>query len=275
MPIRPRPLACSLLLGAGLLAVFPSPAADRVREQDIVDQVTATVRVGDPVWLDAAGGRFLALFTPAGRPRVRGGVILLHDRGGNPNRLDVIRPLRIGLAARRWDTLALQMPVAAWDAPDQAWSELVPEAAPRIRSGIDFLRARGVDGLVLIGQGLGARMAAAFMATEPTPEIGALVLIGLPAAQADAVAERLRSVPVPVLEITGGPEGPVPGAAESARQGRRFPWRRVVLEGVAPRFQGDDARLLALISGWLARYGSGRKADGGEAVAAVGATTGD
>jgi pimeloyl-ACP methyl ester carboxylesterase len=253
------------LLFVGLLWLLAgwSLASDRVREQRIANEIEDAIVVGDPMWLKAGDTEFLAIHTPAEKGPVRGGVIILHGRGAHPNWVDVVQPLRSILPAHRWETLSLQMPVTAVDAPGGAWAGLIPEATPRIMAGIEFFRQRGINNLILIGHSLGARMAVEFEAAAAPPEIEALVAVGLPADRKErdgGTLGGLRRIRVPVLDIYGSRDIPrVRDTARlraiAARAGGNSAYTQVEIAGADHFFLGLDAMLVARVQGWIARFG--------------------
>ena len=193
-----------LVLLCALCYLSPLTAADLLREQQIATRLEAVLQVGEALRLGGEG--FLGVHTPASKLPTRGGVILLHDRGMHPDWPQVVRPLRSGLPAHGWETLALQMPLAPPGAPDWADQLLIQEAGPRIAAGLGLLRQRGVDSIVLIGHGLGARMAIAYLQSDDIDDIRALVTIGLtlqPAESDDPLLAALRESAIPMLDIYG------------------------------------------------------------------------
>ena len=250
----------SLVLLCVLCYLSPVTAADLLREQQIATRLEAALKAGEPLRLGGEG--FLGIHTPASKSPTRGGVILLHERGMHPDWPQVIRPLRSGLPAHGWETLALQMPLAPPGAPDWADQLLIQEAGPRIAAGLGLLRQRGVDSIVLIGHGLGARMAIAYLQGKDADDIRALVTIGLTLPSVgsdDPLFAALRESAIPVLDIYGGRD------SDRALQSARFRstaiggaasdrYRQDRVTGADHFFTGLDGTLLVRVRSWLARF---------------------
>ncbi len=182
--MKNRRLAGLLLLSLSLWCVAPGAYAasvsDRARERNWADQIVDFVVVGEPVWLEASGVKFLALYTlpeneAAGPSK---GLILMHGRGVHPA-WGFIDSLRMDLANMGWHTLSLQMPVLARDAPGAGYGKTFPEAFARVEAGIRYLRQREVATVFLLGHSLGATMAIAYLADHPQATVDGMVAIGV------------------------------------------------------------------------------------------------
>jgi len=235
-------------------------ASDLLREQRIVDEIIDGIVVGEPVWLQAGELKFLAIHAEAERADVRGGAIILHGRDANPTWVDVVQPLRSGLPAAGWETLSLQMPVAAADAPGSVSVSLIPEAFPRIAAAVDYFRQRGIVNLVLIGHSLGARMAVEYVAAEKPPEVQALVAVGLSAGRDRnrGTLAALQNIRRPLLDIYGSRDitGVLSSASLRAAASRRAGnggYRQVEVAGADHFFRGLDDTLVSRVRAWMAR----------------------
>lgn len=197
-----------ILLLAGSLSsqAAAQTTSDLNREKSWADQVVDTVVVGDPVWLSARRIKFLALYaSPAAKSESRG-VILIHGRGVHPA-WGFIDNLRADITEAGFHTLSLQMPILEANAPFGVYGKTFPEAFERIDSGIQYLKQRGVNQVVLVGHSSGAMTAVAYMAKQPQSPITGIVAIGLStfASGPDTMQPvvMLKSVRVPVLDIFG------------------------------------------------------------------------
>lgn len=244
-----------------LLPVWPLAAADLAREARIAAEIEEAILDGEVLRLKAGTVEFLAVYRPAAAQR-RGAAILLHGRGAHPEWSEVIRPLAIGLPEHGWDTLAIQLPVAAADAPPRDWEALLPEAGPRISAALDWLGQQGRDNPVLVGHSLGARMAVAYLAAaSPQPPVRALVAIGLPAAGSDSpTMAELRQLRLPVLDIYGERDLPLvrEGAADreqAARAAGNPAYTQVSVPGADHFFAALDDALVSRVRAWLSRLG--------------------
>jgi len=171
------------LIGLIFFALVGScPAAtrsDQAKEKRWEEQIVPSLMVGEAVNLRANGTEFLGLYAPnTGEPSY-GGVILIHGTGAHPAWPQIIEPLRIALPEHGWSTLSLQMPILANDAKQQAYLPLMPEAPLRIQAGVDFLKGKGVNNIVLIAHSMGATMANMYLADKPDPAVHGYIAIGM------------------------------------------------------------------------------------------------
>ena len=101
----------------GEVAPAPKPreAFDaRLLEQRDAELLAASATPEDEaVWLEADGGKFLALFQPAAAAEAKGAVLILHDSGETPLWPEAVESIRRGLAAQGWHTLAVALPAPA------------------------------------------------------------------------------------------------------------------------------------------------------------------
>jgi pimeloyl-ACP methyl ester carboxylesterase len=249
------------LLGLLTLISTFAFAGNLAREQRISEQLDNPALIGQALWLDAGPVRFLAILEASRGVQRNGGVILLHDAGENADWQQVIAPLRHHLAAKGWDTLSLQMPLAEVPLEPAAMKALLVEAQPRIQAAIGSLGGRGIDNLVLIGHGLGARMALNYLAGKPSPSVHAFVAIGLPMAGEktdDPVIAAIGKLALPTLDLYGSRDLPAVVDSASARRGAAQRaqikgYRQDRIEGADHDFEGLQARLQRHVEAWLHR----------------------
>lgn len=244
-----------------LLVLFTGSlsASDLNREQRIALEIEDALLVGYPLRLNSGELTFFAIHNESASERFIGGAIILHGRGANPNWVDVVYPLRTELPESGWETLSIQMPVAAPDAPDERYQELIPEAFPRISAAVEFLRQRQVENIVLVGHSLGARMALEYLASEPSPDVRALVAVGLSADREKPDAGTLlalQKVKLPILDIYGSRDiepvlSTVAERAAKARRAGNRDYRQLEVPGADHFFNGLDNELVQRIRAWL------------------------
>lgn len=187
-----------------LAAASPALASDQAREQAFADEIVDFLVVGDPVWLEADGHRFLGLYTEADEPG--DALLLMHGRGVHPNWPQVIFPLRDGLPAAGWTTLSIQMPIAGREAPMSDYLDLLPEVPGRIDAALDWLREQGHERIVLIGHSLGAAMGAYYLAGSADADVAGFVTIGLSPFDEPQlrIMDELGRIEAPLLDVYGG-----------------------------------------------------------------------
>lgn len=249
------------LLFALLLMAGPLRGADLAREGRIAADIRAALQPGQPVTLKAGGNDFFAIATQETSSYSRGAVVLLHGRGAHPDWPEVIHPLRSRLPDHGWKTLSIQLPIAASDASDWVYPELIPEALPRITAAVERLQQQGVNDIVLIGHSLGARMGLEFLARGVPDGVQAFVAIGLAADTGvpdGGVLDALKKLDLPLLDLYGSRDtdavlqsAPARGRVARLAGNRAYRQRRV--EGADHFFTGLDDTLVAEVRAWLGR----------------------
>lgn len=220
-------LATSLLAGA----VRAQPLSDLAREKRWADQVLPSLVVGDALWLESGGVKFLALYAAPEKPR--GAVLLLHGAGLHPDH-GITGELRVALVERGWATFSVQMPVHGAEVDDgAAYRKLFPEAGGRIEAALAMLRAKGFARPVVVSHAMGTGMFHGWWRTQRDPAIRAWVAMSM-----YGVFEGVKGAPFPVFDLYGrndyrGVRGPaddrreildgLPGSRQlAAPEGGRF-----------------------------------------------------
>lgn len=202
-----------LALIAGTLC-WPALAADYLREQEIAEQLSQHVEMGEAVELNADNRTFLALYMQTTELNNLGSVILLHDQGGSPDQRPIPGRLRLTIAAHQWATLAIQLPILDLDANADDYYAVFPEAKLRIKAAMAYLTQGQVQNIVLVGYGLGALMGLYAIKDDPAA-VKAMVLINLKTPSAPAALATIdplaviESLKVPVLDIYAGNDATV------------------------------------------------------------------
>ncbi len=214
---------------------------------------------GRIVRLQAEGSEFIAIHRPRQQGEPRGGVILLHDQAGNANSLEVIRPLRLGLADAGWDTLSLQLPAGYRNAGGANWRDQQANINARLQAGLTWLTENNIETQAVIAQGDTGVILLLFAATGAPPELQAVVLVST-ALEDDIATETLAPVAeltLPLLDIYA--ERDIAGVTESAAKRRQLlansksqGYRQITVAGATPGYFGSDGGLLASIRAWLA-----------------------
>ena len=247
-----------------LLLLLLSPlagAADLAREARIAAEISDAILDGVTTRLRAGEVEFLAIHTEPRGAETRGGVILLHGRGAHPDWNDVIHPLRVGLPDAGWHTVSIQLPVAAAGAANEAYAELIPEAAPRIAAALAFYQERKIQPVAIVAHSLGARMAASYLAGAGDSPVAAFVAIGLSADPKEPEAGTLGSlagIHTPTLDLYGsrdldGVLGSVVPRAQAARRAGNPVYEQLEVPGADHFFRGLDDELVSRVAGWLYR----------------------
>jgi len=260
-----RLTALMLLCFAG---IFTNPAiasskSDLAKEQRWADQIVPDIIVGEDVMLKAGDVKFLALFTRATAAKPRGAVILIHGMGAHPAWPDVIEPLRTNLPDKGWHTLSLQMPVLQNEATDEDYSPLFPEVPGRIQAGVDFLKAQGINNIIISGHSTGAVMASYYLATHPDPAVKIFaILSGGPGVPGDARMDSLENFrkirDVMIIDVHGENDTQRVLKATMKRQydavdtpGKFY--QTMIIRGAGHFYRDKQARLTNALAGWLDR----------------------
>jgi len=247
-----------------LLTVFcqPALASDLSKEKRWADQVVDGIIVGDAVWLETGGNKFLGIYTENDTDEAKGAVILLHGSGVHPNWADVIQPLRSELPSYGWATLSIQMPILANDAKHDEYAPLIKEVPARLDTAINFLNNKKFKNIIIVAHSLGATMANSYLAARPNIA-RAYVAIGMDA-NADGLEELdnsryLNKINLPLLDIYGSQD--LDGVLSSTKQRRQAArkagnenYTQVSVTGANHFFNGLDAELIRRVKSWLSNH---------------------
>lgn len=171
--------------------------ADYERERRWADEVVPQLVVGEAVWIEAAGRRFLALHAP-GADASRPAIVLVHGVGVHPDH-GVIGELRTRLSDAGFATLSIQMPVLAKEVSDgNEYAKTFDEATARIAAAARWLQDRGARRLVLASHSMGAWMSNVYFERTPSAPFVAWVCMGITGRIGPMGANTL-----PVLDVWG------------------------------------------------------------------------
>ncbi|MDA0224640.1 MAG: DUF3530 family protein [Proteobacteria bacterium] len=177
-------------------AALAQPLSDLAREKRWADQVLPSLVVGDAVWLESGGVKFLSLY--AAPEKSRGAVLLLHSAGLHPNH-GITGELRVVLVDKGWATLSVQLPVHPADVDDGAeYRKLYPEAGARIEAALALLRAKGFARPAVVSHAIGSGMFHGWWRTRRDPAIAAWAAMSF-----YGVFEGVAGAPFPVFDLYG------------------------------------------------------------------------
>ena len=264
MIIFSRQLFIFLLASLSLPAVIQ--ASNLNQESLIAGEIKQTLRQGKAIELTAGNLQFLAVYQETSLPAKKGGVIILHGTGQNPDSPGIIRIFRTGLSRSGWDTLSLQMPLAFLNEDQTDPASLIQEAAPRIGAATRFFSDKDNSNLAIVGFGLGADMAAGYLEKEADSSVFALGMISLNASQ-EATLQRLQNIKIPVLDIYGSRDlAAVISTADDRKravmQKAENPhFRQIEMTGADPFYSGLESSVLGPVRGWLNKHDAGMKTE--------------
>ncbi|MET0068050.1 MAG: alpha/beta fold hydrolase [Candidatus Thiodiazotropha sp.] len=229
-------------------------ASDLAKEKRWAEQIVDALIDGEAVWLNDGKSDFLGLYTEAGDDKGQAAIIL-HGTGVHPDWQQVVKPLRVELPMHGWRTLSIQMPVLPNEADYKEYVPLYPEVNPRINAAIAYLRERGVQRIVLVGHSQGATMGAFYLRSHPDGFAG-FVSIGMSGNFGSEVQDGVRSLgmmQLPVLDLYGSDdlEGVLESVEQRAQAASRLAFTQRRVEGANHFFDGKEADLVGIVSGWL------------------------
>lgn len=223
----------------------------------MASEIRDSILDGEVVTLNDGKQDFMGILTPA--EQARGAVIILHGRGYHPDWEDVAHPLRVGLAAKGWTTLSLQMPVLEKEATYYAYVPLFANADRRIDAGIAFLKQKGINTIVLAAHSCGAHMAMNWVVSKGDGAIAAYIGMGMGATDYNQDMVQtfpLNKMKVPVLDLYGEKEYPqvikTAGERQSLMQKAGNPHsKQMVLPEADHYFKEKGEELTAVVATWL------------------------
>ncbi len=234
-------------------------AADLVLEQSLAREIERSKPEGKVLRLNVEGQDVLALHSSSHLKESNGGVVILHGGGAHADSNAVINPLRTRLPGRGWETLSVQMPVASAGAAQWVHEEMIPQAIPRIRAAMDFFRQNNIDRLVLVGHGLGARMAMEYLGQAGKDELLGVVAISLyvdPERKDGGSLGVLRKVISPILDLYGSRDIEpvlitVRDRATAVKVAGNQRYRQDRMEGADHFFLGLEGELVSRVHSWM------------------------
>lgn len=238
------------LFGCLLLTSYVQ-ASDLAKEQRWREQIVDAILDGEPVDLNDGQNDFLGIYTE-GNEDNKTGIIIMHGIGIHPDYPTVINPLRVGLAEKGWHTLSLQLPVLPNEAESKDYEPLIPQATPRIKAGIGYLKEQSMNKVAIVAHSLGTWMAG-YAIEQGGVEVVTYVAIGMNVPAIDSVP----AIKVPMLDLYGANDLPevVNNAGKrksAASQNKRY--QQVMTKGADHFYNGLEAELVKTVDDWLQKY---------------------
>jgi len=232
-------------------------ATDVEREHRWVDQTVDMIFDGKPVFLEAVGHRFLSIYMES-KTATSKGMIVLHGTGLHPDWEQVVRPVRVGMTERGWNTLSIQLPLLEKTAAYEDYVPLYPEVPSRMQAATNYLVDQGVETIVVVAHSQGATMASYYLA-RTEHEVQAFVAIGMSSQYKQAEinsAESLKLIKIPVLDIFGSRDFPtVLETAEARLQASKHnsAYEQLIVDDAYHFFDNTnhERQLLKIMTQWL------------------------
>ena len=260
LPRRRVALLCAAAIAGPAIFALSATAQDLERERRLEAEIVDYILDGEPVHLDADGHSFLGIHAEADGDGPRRGGIVLHGRGFHPDWAEVAAPLRIELPEHGWETLSLQMPVLEKAARYYDYVPVFPAAFPRIRAGIEYLRAREVRTIVLAAHSCSVHMAMAYVRRHGDAELDGFIGIGMGATDRGQPMRKpfpLAAMSVPILDLFGDEDYPAvlreaPGRLAAMRSAGHPRSAQRIVPGAGHSFLDMDDELVDAVTEWLA-----------------------
>lgn len=240
-----------------LLALFVSVAgaSDFAKEQRWAEQTVDSIMDGEATWLKAEQHEFLTIYMEAEEASTKG-MIVVHGTGIHPNWEQVVKPVRVDMAAHGWNTLSIQMPVLANEAKYAEYAAVYPQVPARIKAAEDFLKAQGMETISIVAHSQGATMSSYYVANNAST-VSSLVLVGMSDRLGDSeinTLEFLQKITIPVLDLYGSED--LPAVLASAKQRAQAAshnkgYSQQVVAGADHFFEGKNAELIDALNQWL------------------------
>jgi len=252
-----------LLLLLPLVAVTASATSksDLAKERRWEEQIVPSMMVGEAIKLKADDVEFLGLYSESTTEKPKGAVILLHGMGVHPAWPDVIEPLRMQLPDLGWHTLSLQMPILGNEAEEKDYPPLFSEVPARIQAGVDFLKSKGINNIVISGHSTGATMAFYYLATKRDPAVSTFAILSCGTGIAnDGRSDTLQNFKnihgVNIIDVYGSNDTKkVLGALKQRKQlgsqlyGNRY--QIMEINGAGHFYREKQDELTSQLSAWL------------------------
>lgn len=244
-----------ILLACIVTNVF---ATDVAREKRWAEQTVDAIMDGDALWLNADGHQFLSIYTAAEDASEKG-MIVVHGAGIHPNWDQIVKPIRVEMALRGWNTLSIQMPILSPDAPYEEYTATYPEVPARLQAAQDYLIEQGSKTIVVVAHSQGATMSSYSLSRFPQ-KVKAYVAIGQSSNQKDPSvnsAIALKSIKIPVLDLYGSEDLESVLSTSEARKNNgsvNKDYTQTMISGANHFFDDMNEPLIETIDDWLNRF---------------------
>jgi hypothetical protein len=217
---------------------------------------------GEAVSLQVDGKPFTAVYAEETTGKPKGALLIVPDLNRTPDALGVVSALGRSIPRSGWSCLSLEMPFVAQDSPRNAYGKEIEPAMQRVQAGLAFLKNKQVPTIVVLGHGLGATVAALFLAKNTNDAVIGIAAVGwdigddlLPPLNTLAALEKFKT---PVLDVYGGRDfGPVRAQAErrrvAVRKGLADGYTRAEIKDANHDFTGLELYLSNRVRGWMER----------------------
>ena len=239
--------------------------SDLAKEKRWEEQIVPSLLVGEAVTLKADGTDFLGLYAENSNDKAFGGLLIVHGIGVHPAWPDIIDPLRMQLPEHGWHTLSIQMPILANEAEGKDYVPLMDEVPSRIQAGVDFLKGKGINNIVIVAHSLGTAMSGFYLAGKPDPAVRGYIAISMPQFSFDKRfdnTQHMAAIKIPLLDIYGSLDldsvvNTAKARAMAAGKVGNKQFSQDKIDGANHFFSGMQEDLVKLVRGWLLKNAKG------------------
>jgi len=181
-------------------------------------------------------------------------VILIHDQRQTPNS-SIISFLHKSINKNLdFHTISLQMPTGCNSLKE--YRDSFPQSYEIIQNAINFLQNKNIKNIYIFGNGMGARMASAFLYKHNDSSIKGLILANCrnDGGGVLSCARSVQNLDLPILDIWGGQNKEDTKAALERESYISPTYTQIELERANHRFDGYTNQLNGVILQWLERH---------------------
>ena len=151
------------------------------------------------------------------------------------------------------------MPALLWQCRAQRRYDILHEAHPRIEAGIDYLKKKGADRIILIAHSCSVHMSMAWLDAHGDHRIAGYIGLGMGATdykQPMRAPFPLEKLHVPILDVYGDEDYPAvqrlaPERMAAILAAGNPKSEQVVVPGADHYFKDHDDALLEVVNTWL------------------------
>ena len=213
----------------------PVPAsAQSPRDQAVAQRLVLSRIDGEICWIESEGKNFLALFRESHEALLQGGLIINISSGSIVDAQPLHRELARSAVASGWAALSIQPATTDPGSP----GKLVPVVSnPRLDAAFEYLVARGIKNIVVVGDASGAVEAIRYVIEKESAAISGFIGLGRWSAP-------LEGTDISILDIVGTRD-------QLRRRKKRI--EHLEIDGAGPVFYGYEQEIAKRVRGWLER----------------------
>ena len=213
----------------------PVPAsAQSPRDQAVAQRLVLSRIDGEICWIESEGKNFLALFRESHEALLQGGLIINISFGSIVDAQPLHRELARSAVASGWAALSIQPATTDPGSP----GKLVPVVSnPRLDAAFEYLVARGIKNIVVVGDASGAVEAIRYVIEKESAAISGFIGLGRWSAP-------LEGTDISILDIVGTRD-------QLRRRKKRI--EHLEIDGAGPVFYGYEQEIAKRVRGWLER----------------------